>query len=128
MNLYDNSLPQEADEQPTEITFEEYEKLKAEYSVVLENLEALRRLNENPDFQRIIMTGYMDEEVQRLAALMASGKLPDASVKASVEQIAAVGHLKNHLRFLLDQGNLAQEEIRGLEIAYNASVEATPSE
>jgi len=85
-----------ADEQPEliEVTLEEFDEL------VLDK-QALDRLLENPDFNRIIVDKYFVLEFERLSGLIKSSNI--AAVKDRsiiVEKIVAIGHMEHFLRDL----------------------------
>ncbi|MGN6704415.1 MAG: hypothetical protein ACTHKB_15805, partial [Burkholderiaceae bacterium] len=70
---------------------------------------AVTRLKASPDFQKVILNGYLKDEAVRLVHLKAHPEFQTAERKASIDaQIAAVGNL--HQWFLTVFFQAAQAE------------------
>lgn len=121
-NLYNASLGQEAEEEPIELTVEQYEEGKAHYKTIIARGEAAKRLTDNPDFDMLIMQGYLVNEPQRLAELMASGRLNDQTFDKCAKGIESVGAFRNFMKMHIEQGRMAQDELESLEAARDESI------
>lgn len=77
---------------------------------------ALQRLNHNPDFKKIILQGYLQEEAVRLVHLKASPELdgPEAQT-ALLRDIDGIGALLGYFRKLQMQARYAQKAIEDCE-------------
>jgi len=116
MDLYNASMSEE-DEEPIELTHEQYVEAKSHYETIIERAESARRLSTNVDFVNLIMNGYLTNEPQRLAELMASGRLNEQIMQNCVRDIAAVGSFRNYMKMHVEQGNMAYDELVSLEEA-----------
>lgn len=120
MDVYDNYDDGEAETVP--MTHEEYTDYKADCTAVLETADKAARLVENPDFVSVVMDGYLTEEPKRLALLMASGQLPPKAFDECVEDLRQIGGFKQYLSEQVQRGEIARNELKSLEEAYEASV------
>lgn len=123
MDLYNASNPQDEDE-PIALTLEEYTEMKANLQVIIDRAEMARRLSENTDFQGLVLDGYFRDEPNRLANLMASGKLPEQSMVNCTKDLDAIGRFRNFMKLHMDQGKIATEELASLEEARQEAIEA----
>lgn len=123
MNLYEQSQSDDS-EQVARMTFEEYEEYKKVCEALLEKAEAAARLAQNKDFKEIVMDAYFDQEPKRLAGLMATGRLNDKQFDECVSELRAIGSLRVFLQDFIQKGNIAMDELKNLEEAYNEAVEA----
>lgn len=114
---------EEGDEGPTELTHEEYVQAKAAYEAVVQVGEAAVRLAENPDFKLVFMERYFKDEPTRLGMLIASGTLHPTSQEGAVKELESIGRSRTFMSGLIQQLNIAKDELAGLEEAYNESVE-----
>lgn len=130
MDLYNAASQPEFDveEAPTELTFDDYMSHKASCEKVIQEAGAAARLAHNDDFKQLIMGAFMEGEPKRLAMLIASGGLPPASNVAAFEHLKGIGYLKTFLSDMFQKAQLAQEELDGLEAAWDAHVEAQSQE
>jgi len=88
-------------EQPTEL-----EISLAEFDKIVEQKKALDRLLVNPDFQLIIVNGYLEEDFDRLSELLKNSVVNAQVVKERatiVDKIVAKGLLENWLKTLQDR-------------------------
>lgn len=118
MDLYQASsdLGNESDE-PIELTLEQYEEAKAHYVTMIETADAARRLANHPDFKKLVMDQYLTSEPQRLAELMASGRLHPQSMDNCKEELAAIGKFRNFMKKFMQEGEIARNELTMLEEA-----------
>lgn len=123
MNLYQDNAP-DADEATQGITFEEYQEMKQACEELVVKAKAASKLVEDPNFCLIIMEEYFTKEPQRLGSLMASGRLNKANFDGAVEDLRSIGHLTQFLRMYIEKGNIAADELKQLEEAYQASLDA----
>ena len=85
-------------EEPTEI-----EVTLAQFDTMVEQKKALDRLLVNPDFQRVIVTGYLEEDYTRLADLLKNPSVNKKIVEdraVIVDKIVAKGYLENFIATL----------------------------
>ena len=120
----DEVLGMDGDEGPTMMTYAEYEEYKKTCMEVITEAESAARLTLNADFNTTIMETYFDKEPKRLGSIMASGQLPPKGFEGAVEDLKSIGHLKTFLSNLIQKGNIARNELQGLEEAYNESIAA----
>lgn len=85
-------------EEPTEI-----EVTLAQFDAMVEQKKALDRLLINPDFQAIVVTGYLEEDYTRLADLLKNPSINKKVVEdraVIVDKIVAKGYLENFIATL----------------------------
>lgn len=121
MDLYNASLG-ENENSEIELTLEQYEEAKAHYSTITQRADAARRLADNADFKTLVMEGYLTDEPVRLAELMASGRLNEKTVVDCSRQIVAVGEFRNFMKNIIEQGNMAANELALLEEARDEAI------
>jgi len=124
MDLYNASNDFTSGEETISLTLEEYEDAKKTLETVIQRADCARRLSKNPDFISLVMEGYLDAEPQRIAGIMASGRLPDSSMENCKLDLRAVGSFRNYLKDFIEQGNLARDELTGLEEARDMAIQA----
>lgn len=122
MNLYEASLSQDSSDEIL-LTMDEYDSTKASLLEIIERADQARRLSEHEDFKNLFMVGYFTEEPHRLSDLMASGKLPEQVFNSCVEQLKAIGHVRQFLKTLIEQGNMAQDDLKALDEARDYALE-----
>ena len=123
MDLYNASMGTE-EEAPIELTLEQYEEAKTHYSTITDRAEAARRLADNPDFQNLVMQGYLTDEPSRLAELMASGRLNDKVFDDCSRQIRSIADFRDYMKNIIEQGNMAADELKDLEMARDEAIKA----
>ena len=116
MEIYDPTA-QDQDEQPTEMTMEEFDEYKASCVYLIDQAKAAAKLAEFPPFQQIIMEDYFSNEPKRLGCLIASGRMHPAAVDGAISDLKSIGHLRNYLQNFIEKGNIAASELESLEIA-----------
>lgn len=121
MDLYNASNAQESEEE-IPLTLEEYEDAKKSLNKIIERAGAARRLAENEDFKALVMEGYLTDEPVRLAELMASGRLHKSSMENCMAEMDAIGKFRTFFRNMLEQGNLAADELVSLEEARDEAI------
>jgi hypothetical protein len=122
MNLYEQDGNDT--EETAHMTVEQYQEYKASCEELLNQAKSAAKLAENPDFKNIVMDAYFTKEPQRLAGLMATGRLSDKQFDECVSELKAIGSLRTFLQDFIQKGNIAQSELENLEIAWNEAVEA----
>lgn len=127
MDLYNASLGQEEPEE-IELTLEQYEEAKAHFADIIAKGDAARRLAQNDDFQLLIMTGYFVDEPQRYAELMASGRVTEKTFNDCAKSIAAIAEFRNYMKNIIEQSNMAADELKGLEEARDMAIKAEAGE
>ena len=80
----------------------ELEKVQVHIDLVKEAIamgEQLELLNKMPEFQEIVIKGFMEDEPARLAAIITDPNLQEATDQANIlSSIKAVGHLGDYFR------------------------------
>lgn len=124
MDLYNASTDFGDTEDPMILTLEEYEDAKKNLETIVARSDIARRLADHPDFQELIMQGYLHDEPLRLAELMASGRLQDKNMQNCMHELDAIGRFRNFLKLNIEQGNLARDELVSLEEARDEAIKA----
>ena len=124
MDLYNASQGNEDEDIPVELTLEEYEETKASLKIIIQRADAARRLGQNDDFKALILDGYLTDEPQRLAGLMSSGRLPSQSMENCTKEMDAIGRFRSFMKLHMEQGQMATDELAGLELARQEAIEA----
>lgn len=124
MDLYNASTVLEEDE-PMVLTLEDYEDAKKSLETIVARADKARRLSEHPDFKDLIMQGYLVDEPQRLAELMASGRINNqATLDGCAKELDSIGRFRNFMKLHIEQGNLAKDELVALEEARDEAIAA----
>lgn len=123
MELYNASMGVEEPEE-IELTLEQYEEAKSHFADIIAKMEAAKRLASNDDFQLLVMTGYFVDEPQRYAELIASGRLNDKVREDCIRQMTSIGDFRNYMKNIVEQGNMAVDELKSLEEARDMAIEA----
>ena len=88
----------------------ELETTDTEHFVVLG--EALNRLYENPDFQKVIMEGYLKQKALDSVSLLAVPAIKARGERANImEELVAVSNLQYHFMFIEQQHEAAKEPV-----------------
>lgn len=122
-DLYTASLAQE-EEAEIELTLEQYEEGKKYLNQIKEVGDAARRLPKNEDFNALVMEGYFTNEAHRLADLITSGKLNEKTLKDCQRQLVSIGDFRLYLKNMLDQADMADQELEMLEEARDEAIKA----
>lgn len=78
----------------------------------VELLKSLERLKANPDFQRVVLKGYLTEEPVRLVHLKAEKAMQTPERQQSIlQQIDAIGMLNNYFNVIHHLAMQATKEI-----------------
>ena len=89
-----------------EISIEESKKL-------IEFGDAIRRLDDNPDFRKVILEGYFKEEASRVVLLKADYEMQSKERQEFLEKmIVSIGGLK---QFLMSKLRMAESAAQALE-------------
>jgi len=121
MDLYQASMGEEAPNE-IELTLEQYEEAKEHYLTITDRADAARRLADNDDFKNLIMTGYLTDEPQRLAELIASGRLNEKTVTDCSRQLVSIGDFRGYMKNIIEQGGMAADELKDLEMARDEAI------
>jgi hypothetical protein len=121
MDLYNASMGNE-EESPIELTLEQYEEAKAHYGTIIERADAARRLADNDDFKALVMSGYLTDEPQRLAELIASGRLNEKVREDCSRQLVSIGDFRGYMKNIIEQGQMARDELASLEEARDEAI------
>ncbi len=116
MEIYDDGVDQTEDT-TTHMTMDEFDEYKASCLYLIDLAKAASKLASDPNFIKIIMENYFTMEPQRLGSLMASGKLTPKGFDDATEDLKSIGHLRTYLQDFIQKGNIAADELKGLEEA-----------
>ena len=84
----------------------------------VEIMNALERLQNNPDFKKIIADGYFKEEAYRLVGLKASPAMQAPERQAAMlKAIDGIGSLQQHFQMIWVMGDQANQLIQQADIA-----------
>lgn len=122
MDLYNASLG-EQEESPIDLSLEQYQEAKEYLGIIVQCSEAARRLADNPDFKLLVIEGYLSNEPKRLAELMSSGRLNEKTSSDCSRQIISTADFRNYMKNIIDQGNMAEDELKSLEEARDAAIQ-----
>lgn len=122
MNIYDENHNE--DEGVAALTHEEYTAHKAACEAIVDKSDAAIKLSNNPEFIEIVMMAYLEDEPKRLGSIMASGKLTPKSFEDCVADLRSIGSMRGFLQDFVTKGDIARDELAGLEEAWNEAVEA----
>jgi hypothetical protein len=127
MDLYNASLGHEEPE-TIELTHEQYEEAKSHFADIIAKGDAARRLAENEDFKLLIMQGYFVDEPNRMAELMASGRLNEKVFDNCTSSIKSVADFRTYMKNIMEQARMAHDELKGLEEARDEAIKAEAGE
>ena len=119
-NIYEQETHEDT---PVNITLEELVSLKEECKTLISNAECARNLLKNEDFKKVIQVEYFENQPKRLGLLIASGRMPPASMEDTIADLKSIGNLANFLNDVIQKGEIAKTEIANLQEAYDDSVE-----
>ena len=128
MDLYNASAGENSEPETIELTLEQFEEAKKHFADIIAKGDAARRLADNDDFQLLIMTGYLTEEPVRMAELMSSGRLNDKVFDDCADVIKAVAKFRNYMKNIMEQSNMAADELAGLEEARDLAIKEAAGE
>lgn len=73
--------------------------------------EALRRLHDNPDFQKVILEGYFKDEPIRITSLLATDYVRREGVRpVLMEKLVAISSLEDYFQTIIQLGNVPDED------------------
>jgi len=124
MNLYAEEDTLMGEDAPRSITMEEYHEHRKVCEELIRQSDAAIKLANNPEFKELIMDGYFTREPQRLGQMMASGRLNEKQFDLCAMDLKGVAGLRNYLTGFTQKGQVARQELRDLEEAYQAAVDA----
>ena len=85
------------------------DKEKFEKQIALK--EALIRLEDNKDFQLLIIEGYLQDEALRTLQLSVSSSLNQEQRDNSLSLAQSTAHLQNYFRTVAIQGDIAKKNL-----------------
>ena len=79
------------------------------YAVMM--YEALSRLHDNPDFQKVILEGYFKDEPIRITSLLATDYVRREGVRpVLMEKLVAISSLEDYFQTIIQLGNVPDDE------------------
>lgn len=121
-NYYEASMGDEHENLEAPLSHEEYIEQKESLLPAIEIGEKVKRLSENPDFISIFMEGYFSAEPQRLASLLASGKLPEKNKENIIKDFDGIARCRSFLQAFADNAHQARIELANLEAAREEAI------
>jgi hypothetical protein len=100
------------------MTIEQFNEYKESCILLIDQAKSCAKLVQYPEFQAIIMEGYLTYEPHRLGALMASGRMPPKQFDGCIEDLRGIANLRKYLQDFIQKGNIAADELENLEIAF----------
>lgn len=83
---------------------------EAKNRVAIKN--SLDRLTRDPNFERVILTGYFMEEASRLVLLKADPAMQSTESQLAITKcIDAIGHFRQYLRTTIQLGIMAEKSL-----------------
>lgn len=80
--------------------------------------DAVLRLRENPDFQKIVLEGYITEVPKGIITALAY--TPKAGTKSVLlEKLTSISHFKQFLEGIVDEANRLEEELNNREESFD---------
>jgi hypothetical protein len=119
MNIYED---EQDDEGVAALTHDQYQEYKKSCEDLLALAQKAAKLSENPEFKEIVMDAYFDQEPKRLAGMMATGRLSEKQFAQCADELRSIGSLRTFLQDFIQKGNIAQDELANLEVAWNEAV------
>lgn len=123
MNLYQEHAEQDQPEEAV-MTVDEYQEYKSSCEELLKLAKQAMELAEDENFKAIVMDAYFVQEPNRLAGLMASGRLNEKQFDECARELASIGSLRTFLTDFIQKGKVAESELENLEAAWNEAVAA----
>lgn len=77
--------------------------------------EMAEKLYTNPEFEALILEGFMKEEVLRMTSLMSDPNIPETFRECVKRDLHGPATLRRYLQTLVQMGRAAQNEIEGHE-------------
>ena len=79
------------------------------YAVMM--YEALSRLHDNPDFQKVILEGYFKDEPIRITSLLATDYVRREGVRpVLMEKLVAISSLEDYFQTIIQLGDVPDDE------------------
>lgn len=83
----------------------------------IKDLEALKRLEKNRDFKRLITEGYFREEASRLVLMLPDPNMQEPAMQKSMQEgIIACGQFRQYLGTKYQIGNAAVRSLAADEV------------
>ena len=83
----------------------------ADNSYVVMMYEALSRLHDNPDFQKVILEAYFKDEPIRITSLLATDYARREGVRpVLMEKLVAISSLEDYFQTIIQLGNIPDDE------------------
>ena len=94
--------------EPTE-NVENKELITTDNSYWVDMNESLKRLVQNEDFNRVILTGYFKDKAVRGVSMLAQEYVLRSGTRGAVmEELGAISHLENYLIMIRNLGSIPQ--------------------
>lgn len=85
-------------------------KQKAEFSKAINMQQRLLRLMDNPDFQEVVLKGYLVDHLQKLGVYQSSLSLSPEYKAHALEGLKGIGHFAKYLEDIDQKGrSIAQD-------------------
>lgn len=98
-----NVIDQQIEE--IEISIEQSKKL-------IDMMESMKKLTDNPDFKKVIIDGYFKDEASRLVLLKADDTMQDDKDQMQImNQINAIGYVRKYFSTIYQLGHMAERSV-----------------
>ena len=89
---------------------------EAEAQHLIEQYNALKRLKENKDFQKVILEGYLEAKALDSVSLLAVPAIKQRGERPEVmEDLVAISNLQYYFRMLENLGSIAEDDLAAAE-------------
>lgn len=100
----------------SEVTIEQMQESIDNYRGVVELGDALERLYDNKDFQKVIVEGYMRDHASDLAVICNDMRFPKEKREETIDLLKGISCFSQFLQVTFQKANAAQGQIdAGLE-------------
>ena len=78
----------------------------------VDKADALKRLMKNPDFKKVILSGYLEEKVLDSVSMLAHPSVKQAGQRGDVmEDLVAASNLKFYFHMIMQMGAIEQDDL-----------------
>jgi hypothetical protein len=123
VQLYEQHGYDEETDQPVAITLEDLNKLRDDCRDVIALGDAVKALEKNSDFIKLIKEAYIQKEPKRLGQLIASGKMVESGMNGAFQDLKSIGNLNSFLDQKKQEAALAADHLESANQAYNEQLE-----
>lgn len=101
----------------TEYSIEQIKEVQDNLKTIIKRMEAMKRLESNPDYKEVFTEGYFENESRRLVLML--GDPNSQSKDAYIEQMIGIAQFANYTRAIKQLGEQAIRQLEGAIQAEN---------